>query len=117
MSSQFFQRVANYVANEVIVKGLANSRTFQRFAVRADKQFKDVHEKGTENITKTVEEFVSKAGGEGTATSASASAAAGGTAKAAAGSSGLQPPQRPLRGIPGFAVAFFKEIRKDVTGS
>ena len=112
MSNQFFQRVANYVANEVIVKGLANSRTFQRFAVRADKQFKDVHEKGTESITKNFEEFVSKAGGEGTS-----SAATGGTAKAAAGSSGLQPPQRPLRGIPGFAVAFFKEIRKDITGS
>ena len=110
MSNQFFQRVANYVANEVIVKGLANSRTFQRFAVRADKQFKDVHEKGTENLAKTVEEFVSKAGGE-----ASSSNAAGGTAKVAGAS--LQPPQRPLRGIPGFAVAFFKEIRKDITGS
>ena len=99
------------------MKGLANSRTFQRFAVRADKQFKDVHEKGTESLTKNFEEFVSKAGGEGTAASASEGVATEGTAKAAAGGSGLQPPQRPLRGIPGFAVAFFKEIRKDITGS
>jgi hypothetical protein len=106
MSSQFFQRVANYVANEVIVKGLANSRTFQRFVVRADKQFKDIHQTGTEHLSKTVEEFASKAGGEGTAATSTAT----GTV------TDLQPPQRPLRGIPGFALAFFKEIRKDITG-
>jgi hypothetical protein len=109
MSNQFFARVANYVANEIIVKGLANSRTFQRFAVRADKQYQNIQQQGTEHVSKTVEEFASKAGGE----SVSSSAAAAGAATA----NGIQPPQRPLRGLPGFAVAFFKEIRKDITGS
>lgn len=32
--SQFFLRIANYIANELIVKGLANNRSFQRFALR-----------------------------------------------------------------------------------
>ena len=93
------------------MKGLANSRTFQRFAVRADKNYQDLHKQGTEQISKTMEEFASKAGGEATSSGAAAGGGAG------AGSGQLQPPQRPLRGIPGFAVAFFKEIRKDITGS
>lgn len=32
--AQLFQRIAQYLANEVITKRLANSRTFQRMAVR-----------------------------------------------------------------------------------
>ncbi len=32
--SQFFLRIANYIANELIVKGLANNRSFQRFALK-----------------------------------------------------------------------------------
>ena len=36
---------------------------------------------------------------------------------AASSASNQGPPKPPLRGIPGFFVAFFKEVRKDVTGS
>lgn len=36
--NQFFQRVAHYVTNELIVKSLADSKTFQRFAVRTEAQ-------------------------------------------------------------------------------
>lgn len=32
----FFQRVMHYVINEVLVDSLANSKTFQRFAVRSN---------------------------------------------------------------------------------
>lgn len=36
-----FGRLMQYLANEVVVKTLANSPTFQRFAVRSSQQMKD----------------------------------------------------------------------------
>lgn len=101
--NQFIQRVANYVANEVIIKGLANSKTFQKFAVRTDQQLKDVQKMGSEQINKTFEEL-SKSATTGAAAAAAAEAAGG-------------PPRPPLRGFPGFVSCFFKEIRKDIMGS
>lgn len=98
--NQFFQRVANYVANEVIVKGLAESRTFQKFAVRTNKQYTDTMKQGSDKLNMTLEE--------------AAAQQAGGMQAAAA--SGGGPPKPPLRGVPGFFVAFGKELRKDITG-
>ena len=94
--NQFVQRVANYVANEIIIKGLAHNKTFQKFALRTDHQFKEVHKMSTEKLTKTVEELSKTAGMDG------ASATAAG------------PPRPPLRGFPGFVSCFVKEIRKDL---
>ena len=109
MSQQFIQRVVNYVANEIIVKGLANSRTFQRFAVRTNQQYEELNKQGTEKIARTIEDLAkSQAGPSG------AASAGGGSAASEGG--GLRAPQRPLRGIPGFVVAFFGEIRKDLAG-
>eukprot|EP00980_Cylindrotheca_fusiformis_P015821 scaffold4634_cov122-Cylindrotheca_fusiformis.AAC.2 len=99
MSNQFFQRVANYVANEVIVKGLANSKTFQRFAVRTNKQYNDVTKQSVDQIAKTLDEITQQQAGRASA------------------SSHKVPPKPPLRGIPGFFAAFLKEARKDITGA
>lgn len=107
MSQQFIARVVNYVANEIIVKGLANSRTFQKFAVRTNKQYQDLNKHGTEKVAKTLEELAKTQAAEG-------GAAAAATASSKAGL--LQAPQRPLRGIPGFFLAFAKEVRKDLGG-
>lgn len=41
----FFQRVISYVINEVVVNGLANSRTFQRFAIRSNEYFTELAKK------------------------------------------------------------------------
>ncbi|MED6195084.1 hypothetical protein PIB30_034628 [Stylosanthes scabra] len=38
----FMHRVLSYVVNEVVVNGLANSPTFQRFAVRTSKQIENI---------------------------------------------------------------------------
>jgi hypothetical protein len=111
--NQFVQRIANYVANEVIIKGLANSKTFQKFAVRTNKQYEDLHKQGTAKLTETLEDLA-KQQPEGTSSGATAH---GGTTGTAVNNGALQPPQRPLRGILGFVVAFFKEIRKDITGT
>jgi hypothetical protein len=51
--NQFVQRVVNYVANEILIKGLANSKTFQRFAVKTDHSLR----KGTESLQQTIEEL------------------------------------------------------------
>jgi hypothetical protein len=104
MSQQFIARVVNYVANEIIVKGLANSRTFQKFAVRTNQQYQELNKHGTEKVAKTLEEL------------AKTQAAEGGAATAASKPGPLQAPQRPLRGIPGFILAFAKEVRKDLGG-
>jgi hypothetical protein len=103
--NQFFQRVANYVGNEIIVKGLAESKAFQRFAVRSNKTYEDYAKQGTEKLNETIEELAKQAGTPGAATSASAKEALKG------------PPTPPLTGFPGFVSAFFKEIRKDITGT
>lgn len=101
MSGQFIQRLINHVANEIIIKGLANSRTFQRFAVRTDHAYKEYSKQGVETFEKMAQE-ASKVASEATSSS--------GVGGAAAGSG---PPQKPLTGIPGFFSAFAKEVRKD----
>ena len=42
----FFSRVMNYVFNELLVDALANSKTFQRFAVRTDKALHEAQASG-----------------------------------------------------------------------
>eukprot|EP00934_Nitzschia_sp_Nitz4_P008116 Nitzschia sp. Nitz4//scaffold201_size42423//30581//30919//NITZ4_007377-RA/size42423-processed-gene-0.14-mRNA-1//1//CDS//3329541341//8106//frame0 len=111
--NQFVQRVVNYVANEVIIKGLANSRTFQKFAVRTNKQYEDYAKQGTEHLSKTLDEMAHKQAGS----AANYASQASSSASVEAGASTLTPPKPPLRGVPGFFVAFFKELRKDVVGS
>ena len=101
MSNQFIQRVINHVANEIIIKGLANSRTFQRFAVRTDKAYQDYSKQGAETFEKMAQE-ATKVASE--ATQEISFAAGGG------------PPKKPLTGIPGFFSAFAKEVRKDFSG-
>jgi hypothetical protein len=100
--NQFVMKIANHIVNEVLIKGLGNSRTFQRFAVRTDASLKNMQKTGADSLNKTFEEVV------GQQTRASSTSAQG---AAAAG-----PPQPPLRGFPGFRSAFFKEIRKDFGG-
>ena len=43
----FFSRLVNYVVNELLVDALANSKTFQRFAVRTDKALREAQKSGT----------------------------------------------------------------------
>jgi len=92
--NQFVQRLANWLANEVIVKGLAESRTFQRMALRTHNTVEEAKAKGTQQMESTMEEL----------------------AKITSETSGMSnsgPPQPPLRGVPGFFVAFAKSIRND----
>ncbi|XP_047976824.1 uncharacterized protein LOC125219025 [Salvia hispanica] len=40
----FIHRVLSYVANELIVNGLANNPSFQRFAVRTSRKMNEISE-------------------------------------------------------------------------
>lgn len=111
--NQFIQRIANYVANEVLIKGLANSKTFQRFALRSEAAMNDAKGKGRETVNEALDEL------HKTATEAAYSATSGGGAKAgmhpsAGGGRPLGPPKPPLTGFPGFVRAFGLEVRKDL---
>eukprot|EP00891_Asterochloris_glomerata_P009790 jgi/Astpho2/9790/Aster-03763 len=44
----FFQRVFGYIFNEVLVNSLANSRTFQRFAIRSTHMIEELTKKGVD---------------------------------------------------------------------
>eukprot|EP00177_Eucheuma_denticulatum_P005407 GFKZ01009832.1.p1 GENE.GFKZ01009832.1~~GFKZ01009832.1.p1 ORF type:complete len:103 (-),score=14.64 GFKZ01009832.1:438-746(-) len=46
--SSLFSRIAQWLANEVIVKGLSNNPSFQRFAVRSSQQAKELSKSATE---------------------------------------------------------------------
>lgn len=101
--NQFVQRVANYIANEVLIKGLANSKTFQRFALRTDHTMQSIKKQGTEKFESSFEEMSSRA---------SETVASGG----AKGGSPGGPPVPPPRGFRGFTRAFVKEVQSDFGG-
>jgi hypothetical protein len=100
--NQFIARVVNHVVNEVIVVGLAKSRTFQRFAVRTENTLQSVQKAGAESLLKQT--FGESVAGESSATAAATSK----TARSGG------PPPKPLTGVPGFVSAFVKEIRHDL---
>ena len=54
--SQFFGKIMTWIANEVVVKTLANNKTFQRFALRTDTFARENLSKAKETINKTVKE-------------------------------------------------------------
>jgi hypothetical protein len=108
--NQFIQRVANYVANEIIVKGLAQSKTFQKFAVRTNKSYTEAQETAKKTFEESMENLSKQATEGAAAAGATTSTTKGGTASA------VGPPKPPLTGIPGFFAAFAKEVRKDISG-
>ena len=80
-------------AKEVLIKGLAESRTFQRFAVRTQASVEEAKKAGTEIMAKGIESL---------------------SAEEMIAMNNRGPPRPPLRGVPGFFVSFAKEIRKDM---
>jgi hypothetical protein len=98
--NQFVARIVNHFVNEVLIEGLAKSRTFQRFAVLTDAAIKDVHKASSEKLKTTFEEFAGQQ--------------MNGSSNMAGGGSVTGPPLKPLAGFSGFVAAFVKEVRKDL---
>mmetsp|Transcript_10665 Transcript_10665/g.12183 ORF Transcript_10665/g.12183 Transcript_10665/m.12183 type:complete len:112 (+) Transcript_10665:101-436(+) len=104
--NQFIQRIANYVANELIIKGLANSRTFQRIALRTHNKIEEAKKVGSETLNTTLDEIQKEA----------AQSATHGNNSFASYSTNIPrgPPRPPPSGISGFFRAFGKEIQNDL---
>lgn len=107
--NQFVQRVVNYIANELFIKGLAESKTFQRFAVHTDRHITKFKKDGVEHLNSHVDELHKEITKAAYSTSAKSSGGGGG-----GGGGVLQPPQKPLEGISGFFNALGKVIRRDL---
>ena len=54
---KFLQQAMNYLLNRALTEGLANNRTFQRFAITTDKMLKEV----AKEAPKSAEELKRKA--------------------------------------------------------
>jgi len=100
----FVQRIANYLANEIIVKHLAQSKTFQKMALRTHLNV----EKTKEFVKQGVEKAETE-GLEGLKKGMEASAGAAGSAPKGV-------PIPPRKGFGGFVEAFVKEVKKDFGG-
>ena len=114
--NQFIQRVANYVANEIIIKGLANSKTFQRFAVRTDSQLRSIKNQGEEGFQSKLDEL-HKAATKAAYSEERAFHNATGARSAGSTSGGYHtsgPPVPPKEGFGGFLEALGKVIGKDL---
>ncbi|KAK7260587.1 hypothetical protein RIF29_26761 [Crotalaria pallida] len=53
----FVHRVLSYVVNEVVVNGLANNPSFQRFAVRTSKRIEDISNKAAQTKQEIAEKL------------------------------------------------------------
>ncbi|KAG5582308.1 hypothetical protein H5410_052935 [Solanum commersonii] len=53
----FLQRVISYVANELIVNGLANYQNFQRFAVRTSTRIDDISKMAVQTTSKRIDDL------------------------------------------------------------
>mmetsp|Transcript_30967 Transcript_30967/g.65927 ORF Transcript_30967/g.65927 Transcript_30967/m.65927 type:complete len:120 (+) Transcript_30967:143-502(+) len=113
--NQFIQRVANYLANEVFIKGLAESRTFQKFAVRTDKHIQTFRKEGLEHVNSQIDELHKQATRAAYSTASdSVARGGGGVAGNAGGGTTLRPPRKPTEGLPGFFSALGRVIRRDL---
>ena len=92
-------------SQELLIKGLAESRAFQRFALRTHNTIEDIKGKGAQSLNSAFDE-AQKAATDTAFKSTSRSSSS------AAGTGGR--PQPPLRGFAGFMSAFAKEVKKDL---
>mmetsp|Transcript_25500 Transcript_25500/g.36552 ORF Transcript_25500/g.36552 Transcript_25500/m.36552 type:complete len:120 (+) Transcript_25500:306-665(+) len=88
---------------EVLIKGLANSRTFQRFALKTHIHIQDAKKVGTETLESHLDQL-HKATQQATAQYSTS----------AFPPKNKGPPIPPLRGFSGFLAAFAKEVRQDL---
>lgn len=108
--NQFIQRVANWIGNELFIKGLAESKTFQRFAVHTDRHVQKFKKEGFEHVNAQVDELHKQA----TRAAYSTTSANASSATSSGGGGALRPPQRPMEGAGGFFSALGRVVRRDL---
>ena len=102
------QITINYtiIKQEIFIKGLAESKTFQRVAVHTDRHIQKYKKEGLETVNSHIDELHKQATKAAYSTSSSSSTSASG--------GGLKPPIKPQEGIAGFFSAMGKVIRRDL---
>jgi hypothetical protein len=113
------------IPQELFIKGLAESKTFQRFAVHTDKHIQKYKREGLEQVNAHLDELHKQA----TTTLRSAAASSSTTTTTTNGSNYassysrgagvggdtlLKPPQKPLQGVAGFFSALARVIQRDL---
>jgi len=97
------------ITQEIFIKGLANSKTFQKFAVHTDRHLNKIKKEGVETLNTHIDEIHKQA------TKAAFSTSAKESSSGATGSGGkVMPPTKPLEGVAGFFSALGKVIRRDL---
>lgn len=97
----------------MLIKGLANSKTFQRFALRTEHHVQQYKQKGQHHVNETLDEL-HKTATETMYKAQAESRASGYDSGTSVGGKGAGPPVPPLSGFAGFVSAFGKEIKKDL---
>lgn len=88
---------------------MANSKTFQKFAVRTESHLQNLKQGGRDKLNSQLDEL-HKAASEAAFSSTSSSKSSGSRGMHTNGG----PPIPPKQGFAGFISAFGKEIRKDL---
>ena len=104
------------IEQELFVKGLANSKTFQRFAVRTDATLRNVKESSNEAMNAKLDELhktaTKTAFSQGSTFHSSYQSGASTASKGTYHTNG--PPKPPNTGFAGFIEAMGKEVQKDL---
>lgn len=97
------------------MKGLAESKTFQKFAVRTDHHVRKFQKEGMEHVNSQIDEVHRAAtrAAYSTMDGVAKDAASGGGGGGVAGGK-LKPPEKPMEGVPGFVSALGRVIRRDL---
>ena len=93
---------------EIFIKGLAESKTFQRVAVHTDRHIQKYKKEGLETMNSHIDELHKQA------TKAAYSTSSSSTSGASSSGGGLKPPIKPQEGVAGFFSALGKVIRRDL---
>lgn len=111
--NQFVQRIVNYIANELFIKGLAESKTFQRFAVHTDRHIQKIKKDGVEHLNSQFDELHKQATKAAYSTMTEKTSAPS-SSGVSSGGGVFQPPKKPMEGIPAFFSALGRVIRRDL---
>ena len=112
------------IPQELFIKGLAESKTFQRFALHTDKHIQKYKREGLEQVNAHLDELhkqatttmrsASSSSSSTTTTNGSNNASSYTRGAGGGGDTLLKPPQKPLQGVAGFFSALTRVIQRDL---
>lgn len=99
---------------EIFIKGLAESKTFQRFAVHTDRHINKIKKDGFEHVNSQIDELHKTATRAAYSTSSEFAAKSGSSGGVRGGGGTMKPPVKPPEGVFGFFNALGRVVRRDL---